>query len=1338
MDLITQRFLMAAAGASAGGGQGAVSTVDVPNSIASNWQIGNASIFPAHATGMTNSYGSHRNLVYASELGKYFYLFPNGIVGKSTDGITWSYETMGDFLEPNTIDPMNASGSSTGSIPSSTLIWTGTQLVGSVGQMIVSSVDGNTWELKSLPLQAAGSNLTGTNPNHTIMDLYFNGTYYYISAMPWNTYNTSTWVAYSTDLVTWTRQLLSTESNRYGVAAPLYSSPNSSNVWIARSGVFVSYSSNNFTSNTYTNSNPNYMTTMKGVTQGTVNGNTVIVFAGSQHVVRSNANGNTQAWVTTALTGIPASNGVNGIAYGNNMFVVVGSNGYVFSSPNTDVWSTRTSNTKNDIYNVQWTGSKFIAMTRFLENLSSPDGITWTNNGSPLQKSMAFQLTQNSNDWEIRNIDYSPTLNLYLAGGPGYGNTAFDNTTQVTAQRLATSTDGLLWSNIGNPPSITTTISSVSWTGNEFVVGSSGGNIYTTSNTITWKTVSVGATIISAAGNGSKIIALDNITTTSSVTGRSSYGLKNKGTNNTFGKTVWVSTDSGTSWVSTKIYLAYLPQAYTYSVSSITFKDIRYNSSLSKFILTYALDNKQVTATSIDGVDWIIEPIEVMVEDVVYFSNNYYVLSAGSVYKSSDMVNFTDSLRNTSANSPFYAIANTSNTLVAITSKNGIYTTSDGTSWSKPYLPFTPVTLGVTSVDGNIVVGCTLGNLYSNNGQNWNFIPTSVSRTYPITYGGSTYHITLVKNNSNYNMSSAGDDVELLLYSHESTPDKWNVLYKSTANNGLSISMNDFCVDSTGNNQIVTVGMANSTHMLLRNITFNGNANSSTVQTASFAPPGYTILSGNKGNTNPSIYRNTYSGKYFITWNVAVDQYPSDNYPCVGYISSSSWNGSYTKIAEQLTWYDHQLEIISPYPNDSFIMTEKGYSLDNGVTWHMYSQGHNFDFIGRNTTGLYAVTAISRASSSGQAARRTLWKKTSAPAGVGDFWESFGHLNVPGDGSNNPGRITAFATGSNNNNPTFCFVYEDGNLYPTGEVTSGNQATVLPWALSSIGTVKWIQSKGTYVAISSSYNGRIYYSTTGASYTWSVTDIGASTVLTDITYLPQGDRYIATAIGTTGSKPIWVSSSSNLSTATWTQVSIPDAETIHVMSAHYNGSQTYFYAGLSNGKLYYAGGNIDLWYEISTYSIGTEVASCLVSDGGYVPNMGTMNNYIFGYGSGKVVYSIGGQNGETQISNWGIVSAGIQYDDPNSAVVGWAIDVNGVFYRYKYSAFGGNSYQWETYKSSTDFSNVAGNSGNTITVIKSSNQRHSTNTTIALAGGNYLLYTPGANVANLSFTKSQV
>jgi hypothetical protein len=69
----------------------------------------------------------------------------------------------------------------------------------------------------------------------------------------------------------------------------------------------------------------------------------------------------------------------DGITWGNNQFIAVGRAGKLYTSPDGNTWTSRTSGTGNDLKSVIYDGTgKFIAVGNNGTILSSPNGIAWT------------------------------------------------------------------------------------------------------------------------------------------------------------------------------------------------------------------------------------------------------------------------------------------------------------------------------------------------------------------------------------------------------------------------------------------------------------------------------------------------------------------------------------------------------------------------------------------------------------------------------------------------------------------------------------------------------------------------------------------------------------------------------------------------------------------------------------------------------------------------------------------------------------------------------------------------------------------------------------------------
>ncbi|HRE08106.1 MAG TPA: hypothetical protein PKX00_20985, partial [Opitutaceae bacterium] len=70
--------------------------------------------------------------------------------------------------------------------------------------------------------------------------------------------------------------------------------------------------------------------------------------------------------------------GLRGAAYGSGRFVVVGTSGTILTSPDGITWTPRNSGVTNNLYGVVFSGSQFAAVGIDGTVLTSPDGTTWT------------------------------------------------------------------------------------------------------------------------------------------------------------------------------------------------------------------------------------------------------------------------------------------------------------------------------------------------------------------------------------------------------------------------------------------------------------------------------------------------------------------------------------------------------------------------------------------------------------------------------------------------------------------------------------------------------------------------------------------------------------------------------------------------------------------------------------------------------------------------------------------------------------------------------------------------------------------------------------------------
>lgn len=99
-----------------------------------------------------------------------------------------------------------------------------------------------------------------------------------------------------------------------------------------------------------------------------------VTFTSSTAVYTSTNGGDswTGYQVHPSLTGDTTS-----VTYGAGLFVLVGSNGRCFTSPNGVTWTSRTSGTSSDLWQVKYANGRFVAVGNNVV-IYSTDGITWT------------------------------------------------------------------------------------------------------------------------------------------------------------------------------------------------------------------------------------------------------------------------------------------------------------------------------------------------------------------------------------------------------------------------------------------------------------------------------------------------------------------------------------------------------------------------------------------------------------------------------------------------------------------------------------------------------------------------------------------------------------------------------------------------------------------------------------------------------------------------------------------------------------------------------------------------------------------------------------------------
>ena len=188
---------------------------------------------------------------------------------------------------------------------------------------------------------------------------------------------------------------------------------------------------------------------------GTANETVAVGAMGSSGRIATR-NNTTGIWVVQDFA---TSSWFRDVIYANNQYVAVREGGSIMTSPNGLTWTNQVSPTTNDLMTVLWDGNQYLAAGKNGTILTSTDAQTWTNRTSG---TTAF----------FHNISYSGSQ--YVAVG--------NNIVRI-------STDGISWSApVAAPPP--TYFVGATWTGTRFIIGGLGFSttptLYGSSDGLTW------------------------------------------------------------------------------------------------------------------------------------------------------------------------------------------------------------------------------------------------------------------------------------------------------------------------------------------------------------------------------------------------------------------------------------------------------------------------------------------------------------------------------------------------------------------------------------------------------------------------------------------------------------------------------------------------------------------------------------------------------------------------------------------------------------------------------------------------------------------------------------
>ncbi len=193
---------------------------------------------------------------------------------------------------------------------------------------------------------------------------------------------------------------------------------------------------------------------------------------------------------------LPSGSAITCAVYGNGL-IVIGANGNAFTSPDGNVWTSRTINAGFNIRGLAFDGTTFVAVGDTGAIYTSTDTITWTSRTSGFGTSNIRAVTCGNSLFvavgDTGKISTSPTGTTWTAQTSGFGGTFLSATygggTYVAGGAtgaLYTSTNGTAWTSRTSGTTGSPSITALTYGNGFFILGSTTGQVCTSADATTW------------------------------------------------------------------------------------------------------------------------------------------------------------------------------------------------------------------------------------------------------------------------------------------------------------------------------------------------------------------------------------------------------------------------------------------------------------------------------------------------------------------------------------------------------------------------------------------------------------------------------------------------------------------------------------------------------------------------------------------------------------------------------------------------------------------------------------------------------------------------------------